>query len=105
MRIERDEIGRANEKEMVGRVIRRQPKRWSENKEIKDGCGQSCTQNGKLTFLFALWTRFFINLQRRFYLTKLSFKKIMVCLFCSLSVGGNQITPKFPESLLCIFVF
>lgn len=63
MRIERGKIGRANEKEIVGRAIRQQPKRWSVNKEIKNGCGQSCVQNGKLTFWFTLWTRFFGNLE------------------------------------------
>lgn len=49
---ERDEIGRANEKEMGGRVIRRQPKLSSENKEIETGCGQSFKHNEKLTCMF-----------------------------------------------------
>lgn len=34
MRKEREEIGRANEKEMRGRVIRPQPSLSSENKEM-----------------------------------------------------------------------
>lgn len=103
MRIERGEIGRANEKEMVGRAIRRQPKRWSENKEIKDGCGQSCIQNGKLTFC-SLCEH--VSLETwgvgSGYSTKLSFK--IHCLFWSTS-DGCKFVPTCLYFLCFLFLF